>query len=476
MIEWGIVFVVSLLIIYLIFRSRTKTEELRNPNNVFSNLYFDNNGTTQPHAGVLVAMRNAAYLGNPSAGYSSTANDIINTLKARIHNWTNTSPKTHGIIINSGASEGNNYVIRGVVDKYWRDQISFSRPDTEVLVPHIIISATEHKTSIGCVDDLVQLRRCTVTYIAPRETGVISANDVAEVIVPQTVLITVMHANNEIGNKNDISAIGRLARSRGILFHSDCTQTFGKYAIPVEEYGVDIITASFHKMYGPNGIGIVLYNNAAILEAQISGSQNNGLRGGTENMQAIAGASAAMPITLHDREYKNNLLRAMKAQIVNCFIHNFNIDKFMNYFGKDDSTIPGPLKDAKFPLSVMFLGPVDSKGLPVETMGAYGDSIISGVLPNTLLVSFNRVVVDPTSYKNFCNLKLKKELADHNVVVSIGSACNTKETGPSHVLKAIRAPYIVRCGVIRITLGDYNTPAQVKKLCEILVRSAYLQA
>jgi len=458
MIEWGVFLAVCLVVLFMVYRLIRE-----NNKGVFSKLYFDNNGTTEPRVEVLDAMREAAYMGNPSSDYSDVAANKITELKKEIHDWTDTNPETHEIIINSGASEGNNFIIRSTIEK-----------NTRIEKPHIIISATEHKTSIGCVDQLVKQNRATATYIAPNAYGQISAKDVADAITPETVLITIMHANNEIGNKNDLYLIGMEAEKHGILFHSDVVQTFGKYKIPMNSYNLSAITMSFHKMYGPNGIGIIVLKKSPItnLEAQISGSQNNALRGGTENMQAIAGAAEAMRLTLSDRPQKNEKLRAMKKQIVDCLQENFNIDKFENYFGLSDDAIPfvaGPK-----PFSVVFLGPVSGSGLPIE-LEPNTDSR-AGSLPNTLLVSFLKVPQSgQPEYKNFCNLKLKKELKKQGVIVSIGSACNTKETGPSHVLRAIRAPYIIRCGVIRITLGDNNTPSQTAQLCNIILNSVRLQ-
>lgn len=455
LIEWGVFLAVCLVIVFVLFK--------RKDHGVFSRMYFDNNGTTEPRVEVLDAMREAAYMGNPSSDYSDVAANKISELKAEIHKWTDTSPETHEIIINSGASEGNNFIIRSVVDKH-------RHPET---IPHIIISATEHKTSIGCVDQLVKQGRCTATYIAPNMYGQISAEDISRAITPETVLITVMHANNEIGNKNDLYLIGMEAANRGITFHSDVVQTFGKYVIPMTSYNLSAITMSFHKMYGPNGIGVVVLQKrlADELEAQISGSQNMGLRGGTENMQAVSGALVAMRLTLLDRPQKNEKLRAMKRSIVNCLQSHFNIDKFADYYNLDDNTIPNIVGNK--PFSVVFLGPVTGSGLPIEIEP--GTDSRAGSLPNTLLISFLKQPTPGEKYDNFCNLKLKKELKNHGVIVSIGSACNTKETGPSHVLRAIRAPYIIRCGVIRITLGDNNTLSQTYSLCRILTDCVHKQ-
>lgn len=460
LLEWGVFLAVCLIVLYVYNRGP--------PKGVFQKMYFDNNGTTEPRVEVLDAMREAAYMGNPSSDYSDVATNRIGELKAEIHKWTGTNSETHEIIINSGASEGNNFIIRSVVDKHRHHEVR----------PHVIISATEHKTSIGCVDQLVKLGRCTATYIVPNISGQISAEDVSRAITPETVLITVMHANNEIGNKNDLYLIGQEAARRGITFHSDVVQTFGKYAIPMTSCNLSAITMSFHKMYGPNGIGVVVLQKglADKLEAQISGSQNMGLRGGTENMQAVSGALVAMRLTLLDRPTKNEKLRSMKRSIVNCLQSHFNIDKFADYYDRDDDTIPNIVGTK--PFSVVFLGPVTGGGLPIE-IEPDTDSR-AGSLPNTLLISFMK---QPTQeelegkkkYDNFCNLKLKKELKNHGVIVSIGSACNTKETGPSHVLRAIRAPYIIRCGVIRITLGDNNTLSQTSQLCRILTDCVHKQ-
>jgi cysteine sulfinate desulfinase/cysteine desulfurase-like protein len=211
--------------------------------------------------------------------------------------------------------------------------------------------------------------------------------------------------------------------------------------------GIDAISVSFHKLYGPTGIGalVVSPRMAAIvkLAPQIFGSQNGQMRGGTENIAAIAGANEAMRITWRDRDQKNQHLLNMKGTIVNNLSQYFNIGLYENYAGKPELHEATPRASANWPGEIVFLGPVQADGTPHQ-MAAI----------NTISVSF---VKYGSLQNHFCNMKLRNDLLQKNCIISLGSACNSSSSAPNSVLMAIRAPYIIRCGVIRISLGDYNT-------------------
>lgn len=454
--------VVVVLVILLIMNRENFKNFWGKDVNVF-NMYFDANGTTPPHKEVVEIVRKTSYVGNPSSSYSSYAKDIIQNLKNSIHNHTNTSPDTHEIILTSGASESNNLLIRGLVDDYW-----MKFPKSNVL-PNIILSTVEHKTSILCAEQLAKLGRCEVNFVNVDPDCTVNPDNVNKLINANTILVSIMHANNETGSKNDISRIGEICAKRNITFHSDVVQTFGKYPIQMNLWKVNAISMSFHKMNGPNGIGILCVSKSSIPLAQICGTQNNNIRGGTENTPAAAGALIAMNVTLANRFNKNARLADFKKQIINCISSYCGVVHFNEFVGKSDAfRAEGIIPQQGKKLMAVFLGPVGSSGFPVDSSSA-----VSGSQPNTILVSF----VKPWSenYKNFCNLKLKKALQDEGVIVSIGSACNTEVSGPSHVLKALNAPFIIRCGVIRISLGDHNTQSEVKKLCDILKKHTLAQ-
>jgi cysteine desulfurase len=413
------------------------------------NLYFDNNGTTPPYEEVLTVMNHNAFLGNASSSYGDKARDVLLRTSNVIRKWLQLpdtiSEKDYKIIFNSGASEGNNTIIRSTVDTYHN---RYGRR------PHLIISEYEHKSSLTCVKNLQEAGRINVDYISPDQEGLISAKSVTDKINDSTILVSIIMAHNEIGCINPVHSIFAAVKAirKGILCHTDVVQAFGKYSFTVTH--IDALTVSFHKMHGPTGTGIlVLSPDAADFVKEsplICGAQNDGLRGGTENIMAIAGVEVALKRTFDHRRYKNCLLRGMKTYLVKQLHANYDIGLYKNYYKNaaiDGATI-GRRKG-----EIVFLGPTNEYGFPSP----------SKTTPHTLLFSVVK------SGKHFCNIKLKDLLLAKGVIVSIGSACNTSSPEPSHSLFALGAPYVIRCGVIRISFGDMNNMKECKKMTKILI-------
>lgn len=445
--------------------------------NIYDKIYFDNNSTTQPHKEVVKAIADAAYLGNPSASYSLDAKAKLDELRNKILKWCGVTNETHTCIITSGASEANNLIIRGVVDG-WR----LKREDR----PTIILSNVEHKTSLDCAKQLEALGHAHIVLVEANANGVVDPQKVVTALKqnPKTCLVSIMHANNETGAINNIAAIGAICAAANVPFHTDVVQSFGKTPITMKPWNVNAISMSFHKMHGPMGLGCLVVDRALLsedpklgLQAQIAGSQNEHLRGGTENTPAIAGASVAMDLTLKDRPQKNAKLEEMKRLLISELSDLFVVHNFARYAGKSDeealamvkATSETPASPYEKVKALVVLGPTDAVGHPDYAQ----------TLPNTILLSVINLPGGPTgtgdTYQRFCNVKLKSDLAAAGAFVSIGSACLTGEKGPSHVLKALNAPFIVRCGVVRISLGDFNTKAQVHDFCKKFVAAAFLQ-
>ena len=254
-----------------------------------------------------------------------------------------------------------------------------------------------------------------------------------------TALISIMHANNELGTINDVKRIGQIAHSRNIPFHTDAVQTFGKYKPNMKKNNIDALSMSFHKLYGPMGVGMIIINNEFIqgygLCSIISGSQQYSLRGGTENVPGIAGSLAALIDNFKNRKKKNQKLLTLKKHICDTLGGSIPFGEYKTYFSK-------PPKRNEF----VILGAKKS-------------------LPNTLLLSFAKNIGPP-----FCNSKLKKFLNQNNIIVSIGSACSTRSTKASHVLEAIKAPAVIKRGVIRISLSDKSTKKEINTFCKYLIR------
>jgi cysteine desulfurase len=316
--------------------------------------------------------------------------------------------------------------------------------------PHIITSATEHKSIIQCCNNLKNSGMADITYIEPNAYGCISPDIIKQAIVPTTALITIMAANNEIGCINDIKKIGDVAHSHKIPFHTDAVQLFGKYKINLPKANVDALSMSFHKLYGPMGLGMLIISNDLIegydLKGQISGTQQNELRGGTENVPAIASAIASMKHTFTDREAKNKKLMMQKKKIILGLEKSIHKGKYENYF-----------VNKKMPHNeFLVLGP--------ECNGDYKSP---NVLPNTLLLAFIKNV-EPE--KPFCNVNLKKCLHKKNIIVSVGSACLTNSKKASHVMYAIKAPDIVKQGIIRVSLSDDTTSKEIDTFIRELIK------
>jgi cysteine desulfurase len=230
-------------------------------------------------------------------------------------------------------------------------------------------------------------------------------------------------------------------------------QLFGKYKIPLIKNNVDALSMSFHKLYGPMGLGMLIINNDLIdgygIKGQISGSQQNELRGGTENVPAIASAIASTKHTFTKRDEKNKKMYLQKKEILLELEKVIPRGKYKNYFGKKK-----PIRN-----EFILLGP--------ECNNSHKNP---NVLPNTMLISFvKNVQFEGEGYKPFCNTNLKKGLNKKNIIVSVGSACSTSSKKASHVLYSIKAPEVIRQGVVRISLSDDTTSTDIKTFVKELI-------
>jgi cysteine desulfurase len=282
--------------------------------------------------------------------------------------------------------------------------------------------------------------RIDITYIIPNQYGIIDPLLIEQAIKPNTALITIMFANNEIGSINPIKTIGEIAHRHNIPFHTDAVQIFGKIRVDMPKFNIDALSASFHKFYGPMGVGLLIIKKSFIngygLVAQINGTQQNGYRGGTENVPGIAGSLAAMKYTFTKRDEKNNHLLTLRNLFISLLSKHYTVVNYADLPKHGDKNC------------ICIFGPT------VDKQNSY--------LPNTILMS----IID---YKHpFCNVKFKKYLENKKIIVSIGSACNTKSDKASHVLNSLNAKDYVKRGVIRVSFGDYNTQKDVKKIIKVI--------
>ena len=404
-------------------------------------IYFDNNATTlicEPAKKVHTEWL-SCYNASSDSKISKSARVLLENAKDAVLSQCNVSTATHTVLFTSGATESNCYIIRSCVKAYKKKLLE----NNSELLPHIIISATEHHSSMECVRDLKELGDIEVTYVNPTIFGNILPEDIEKEIKSNTCLITVMFANNEIPIINNIEEIGKIAHKHRIPLHSDCVQIFGKYKIDINKNNIDALSASAHKFYGPKGVGLLIINNKLIegynLTAEISGTQQKGLRGGTENIAGIASMIAALKWAFINRKKKNQRLFELRDYFIDCLVKKFSIGDYLKYIKEQENEI----------LEIVLLGPPnDKKGF---------------ILPNTILLSICKNKGRP-----FCNVEFKKFLDSKNCIVSIGSSCLTESDKASHVLTAIGAPPVIKRGVIRISFNDYNTYAEIDKFMNIL--------
>jgi cysteine desulfurase len=420
--------------------------------------YFDNNGTTPLCRAAKAAWEAALSLGNASAAYASRARAIIEDAERQVQEWIGAPWK---VVFTSGGSESNNLVLRGLP------------------ITHLLLGATEHTTSLECAK---QLTDCDVQYVAAEIDGGIAPARLATSLnafdmptngiemnarvaakpsphggIAGLTLVSVMHANNETGALNDLAALLKVCRRYGALLHTDAVQTFGKFGGLAAH--CDLLSASFHKLGGPLGVGLLAMRPevAARLAPQICGPQQCGLRGGTLNTPGIAAAAAALRVARADRAGKNAAQGKLRAQLVAGLRERFPFVDFSHYAGRTDEETRKLVLQNQNPVHIVpitLIGKADGAGKADATDES---------LPGTFLFSIvkNR---DP----HFCNIRLRDRLQEQGVAVSIGSACSTGKKGPSHVLTAIQAPFLVRCGVVRVSFGDGNTSSEVCYLLEML--------
>lgn len=307
------------------------------------------------------------------------------------------------IVFTAGGSESDNLALRGVMHAYRH------RGD------HLITTLIEHHAVLHTAQAL-EREGFRVTYLKPDRFGRIDVEQVREAITDRAVLISVMYANNEIGTVQPVAAIGRLARERGILFHTDAVQAVGYLPARVRELPCDLLSLSAHKIYGPKGVGLLYVRQGVRLEPQITGGdQEGGRRSGTENVAGIVGLGAALELIYQDLQAgEPQRLRALR-----------------------DRLIAGVL--ARVPEAEL-------TGHPTER------------LPNHASFRFPHIEGEP----------LLLNLDMHGICASSGSACAAGTIEPSHVLLAIGYTPAEAHGALRLTLGRDNTEAEIDRVIEVL--------
>lgn len=410
-----VVLLILLIVVYYYYGKQT---------DVFSWGYFDWNGTAPPYKEALSTK--VSWLGNASAFYGENLEAYIDQVKTDILQLVALQNANCDVIFTSGGSESINTVLR-----------AFHGP--------IITSELEHKTTLACLEN-----RASVIKIKATVDGHVDLTDLESKLSDKIQLVSLIHINNETGAVLPLEVVSSLIRTKApqAKFHIDAVQSFGKWFI--DGRLVDYISFSGHKFGAMTGIGGLICKSK--LPALIAGSQNNNMRGGTYNMVGIVSLATALKLSTLNRVEKNAKLLAYKNRIVSELAKSYAILSYdMFYNRKDDMELPES----------------------TDLMRA-GIVILGGLKPcrfatNTLLIA---VVKYGPLHKHFCNLQLRNYLLSKNLVVSTGSACLK---GSSHVLTAIKAPYIIRCGVVRISYGDRTSSAEVDCLIKEMKKGIEMQ-
>lgn len=370
-------------------------------------MYLDNSATTAVSEEVLNEMEpyfREAY-GNPSTLYSvgREAKKGLDKARQRVADAINADPKE--IIFTSGGSESDNLAIKGIALKL------------KGKGNHIITSEIEHPAVKETLHFLETLD-FKVTYLPVYENGIVKVEDVKDAITPETILITIMHGNNEIGTLQPIAEIGKLARESKILFHTDAVQTFGKVKVDVEELNVDLLSLSSHKVHGPKGVGALYIKKGVRITPLIhGGGQERGIRSGTENVPGIVGFGKACEIANNNLE--ENYARLVKTR-------DEIIEKVLD--AVPESYLNGD-RNERLPNVINF-----------RFSSIEGESLI--------------LLLDAKGYQ-----------------ASTGSACSSKTLEASPVLKALNLDDVDVHGSLRIFLGSQTHFDDVDGLVEAIKES-----
>ena len=388
-------------------------------------VYLDNQSTTPVDPLVLEHMLPffTTTFGNASSSehfYGWEAMDAVDKSRSIIAKSIQADKSE--ILFTSGATEANNMILKGIRSNNGQ-------------IPHIITAATEHK----CILDTLKKNQTTIasTILPVDSNGRINLDELIAAIQPNTVLVSIMFANNEIGTIHPVKEIGAICRQHNILFHTDAAQAIGKVNINVEDMNIDFLSASAHKIYGPKGVGFLYarkQHTSKIAALLNGGGQERGLRSGTLNTPGIVGLGKA--IELAKRQFEEHFWKYLQ-------LRNYLYTQIKMRF--PEATLNGCELDN------------------VEYLQQYFSAIEASQklqrLPNNLSISF----------KNLPALDLIKQA--RRVAVSTGSACSSSTVEPSHVLLSIGLPEKAVLSTVRFGVGRFNTKEEIDFVVDQLVNA-----
>jgi cysteine desulfurase len=372
-------------------------------------IYMDNQATTAVDPRVLEAMLPyfTEKFGNAASRnheFGWKAEEAVENARAQIARLIRANPRE--IVFTSGATESDNLAIKGIADRL-REKGN-----------HIITQATEHKAVLDVCKHL-EKSGCEVTYLPVSADGLIDLDDLRGAITPKTVLISIMYANNEIGVVQPIAEIGKIAKEKKILFHVDAVQAVGKIPVDAQKDGIDLLSISAHKIYGPKGIG-ALYVRRKDPRVELSsmiegGGHERGMRSGTLNVPGIVGLGKACEICLKEMPEESERLGRLRDKLKHAIMTRL--------YG---TAINGSM-DHRLP-----------NNLNLSFSGVEGDALLMGI---------------------------------NDVAVSSGSACTSAMIEPSYVLRALGVSEDLAHSSIRFGLGRFNTEEEVDYVADRVVET-----
>ncbi len=363
-------------------------------------IYMDHNATTPLRAEVREAM--APYLegrfGNASSVHTFGREAAKGLSRAREQVASALGCTPEEVVFTGCGTEADNLAIKGVAYAHRGN--------------HIITTPLEHHAVLHTCRYL-ERRGFSVTYLPVDGHGLVDPDDVRKAITERTSLVSVMHANNEVGAIQPIAEIGRITRERGVLLHTDAVQSFGKLPTVVDDLGVDLLTLSAHKIYGPKGVGALYVRRGTHLEPLLHGGHHeHGLRAGTENVAGIVGLGRAAELALAEMEEEGQRLTALREHLW--------------------------------------------EGIAANLRGVRRNGHPTRALPNTLNVCFEYLEGEA----------ILMGLDVQGIAVSTGSACTSDVLEPSHVLLAMGVPPAIAQGAVRFSLGRGTTAEEIDRVVE----------
>jgi len=367
-------------------------------------IYLDYAATTPTHPEVLKVMLPyfTDVFGNPSGihSYGQEAKGAIEEVRIKVADFI--GARGEEIIFTSGGTEADNFALNGIV---------FANENKG---NHIITSSIEHHAMVATCKFL-EKRGLKITYLPVDEYGLVRPSDVKKAITAKTVLISVMCANNEMGTIEPIAEIGQVAKEAGIYFHTDAVQAVGHIPIDVNELGVDLLSMSAHKLYGPKGVGaLYVRRGTRLLPFMHGGGQERGRRASTENTPGIAGFGRAVELAKQEMSVEAERLTGLRNKLIKSLLERIDRTRL--------------------------------NGHPTKR------------LPNNVNISVDFVEGESI----LLNLDLE------GICASTGSACSSASLAPSHILLAMGLSPEQAHGSLRITLGKWTTEDEIERVLDVL--------